>query len=334
MKKKLVFATLVLGIGLVSCQKDKIDSDGDRLVDVVTSITTSEMIPSKTEVTSNGATNWCITDKVYIVDKANRNPFETGTTAREFTNNLTTSSYTSGFKGTLLAGLGSYDYYAYHSAKNSPCTLNGYNLTVSRNDLAILCDDNLDANKQGEYCSMVAVPLKFDAEDANSSKKFEFHHVSSLIEARITATNGLKELEFDKVVFTLTAIDPTPEFPAYNDLSPFNKTITINMKDIAGPPNVSIPYSEGSEKKNSISSTITYSNIVTFAQRYTSTTGHFDIPIYALPTTAKFTYQSDIIFYNGKEIKYHLRKRGIADGLKLSGLNTPSFNETNLCADF
>lgn len=321
-KKKLLLAALVLSIGIVSCQKEiVVDSDG--LVDV--ELTTNAIATTKSEVTSGGATTWEKNDEVFVVD-ANHEP-------RKFKNNSKNSTSTSSFSGKLLAGKGEHRYYAFHSASKSPCALDKYKLTVSREDLVFHCDNNYTAISKGMYCSMVALPTTFNAENASETKNFNFHHVGCLIEARIATINErFADMLFDKVVFTMTAIDLANEYPEYNNLMPFNTEVIVDMKLIEGDSeddtkNVSIPYIEGKKKVNRMTSTITYPENTKFSDNYTSGTNYFDIPIYALPTKAKFTYQLDVVFYNSNEVMCHVRKQGKANGLRLAGLNDPNFDD-------
>lgn len=314
--KKLLFIVLAISAGLVSCQKEKI-GDTTGLVDVAIS-GNQKGFDTKTEVTSNGATNWNMNDQVIIVD------VDENRTARVFTSTLDIPSSTSGFSGKLLGGQGIQTYYAYYSALESPCVLKGQTITVGRNELLIECNDNTNATSQGNYCSMVAIPATFDVSDPLSTKKIEFKHIGCLLEARISGHNGdfLNNLVFDKVEFKMTAIKG--EAP-YTVLDPFNTEVTIDMSKIAT--NAAIPYTETGKKINSISSVIIFKEPVNFKSRYTSGTSHFDIPIYALPTKDYFTYQYDIFFYNGSELVCALQRKGVADGLNLSGINTPSFSE-------
>lgn len=331
MNKKLLFLTLVLGIGLLSCQ-DKIDGGEvveDGLVDVT--LTTKSESTTKSLVSSGGYTTWAAGDSVYVVDAEG--------TPRKFINTSQNNMSSAVFKGKLLANHGRNYYYAYHAAYKAPCVLNGLDLNVSREDLQFHLVDATKANKKGEYCTMIAIPVEFDAEDPEDPKDFNFYHVNSLIEARVypdVLSDGLAEDErlanmvFDKVVFTVKAIEPPAGKPAYNNLNPFNTNVTFNMEKIEffeDTEAVYIPYKEGTVKVNEMTSTITYDSGTTFASRYTPDSEYYDIPIYALPTSVKFWYQCDVIFYNAGEKVYHVQKTDKVgtDGLRLASLNDINF---------
>lgn len=316
MKKTWMFVMLLSGIGLLSCEKDNSKKEG-RLVDVVVSTSATD---TKTEVSSGGLTRWCKGDEVMIVD-VNQVP-------QKFAYTGDNSKATVTFTGKLLGEQGEKTYYAYYGPKNvSYCLNNNYCINIGRSDLDVAEDGLVNAAFFGQYCPMVAIPVKFDAQ-SSEGKGFQFHHTNSLIEASITSlpSDGrLAALLFDKVVF---------EVRATSQVAPFNTEIQIDMTKITGSPNVSIPYSEGATKVSVMSSSIQYKDAktITDKDRKGGDLSTYGVPIFALPTTSEFDCVTTVYFYNGGKLVCTLQKtsKSPVKGLTLSGLNVLDFDEADI----
>lgn len=311
---------MVYGVSLASCDKASDAVPEGTLTDVT--IGTSEMADqhSRTIVTADGVTRWAVGDVVKVVD--------VDQTPREFAYKGSTTAASGQFKGQLLSGKGLKWYYAYYGSEAVPCPSGGfYCLEIDYADMDLL---NPNSTAYGQYCPMVAIPVKFDADNPVNAG-FEFHHVTSLIEASIASTGKGSEFEgvnFDKVVFELKAVSG----------SPFNSNINMDMKQIQGKPDVDIVYSEAtSGKLSTLTTTLSYSSAQNLAALINaSDTDCYSIPIYALPTKTTIACFATVTFTLDGKNSYVLEKRGeYGDGGKFgglmpSGLNVLSFNEGDI----
>lgn len=300
-------------ISMVSCNKDQNVNGG--LIDVELSSTTPE---TKTEVTPGGVTRWSMCDKVIIID-ADQTP-------RTFTYASSTATATAKFKGRLLGNQGDTKYYAYFDPQYADCELSdGYYLTVDRNDINISGDNITNSALFGQHCPMIGIPRVFDIEDPTQTKGFQFYHINCLIEASICSIEGddrLRDMIFDKAVF---------EMIATTEEKPFNTKIRVNMDEILGPPKADLPYTSTGEMVDRMCSTFSLDSAHKFGDLLEdSDISSFGIPIFALPTNIPFEYQLNVMFYLDDEVVCHLRKNGIATGLKAAGLNVSDFCEEDM----
>jgi hypothetical protein len=181
----------------------------------------------------------------------------------------------------------------------------------------------------GRHCGMVAIPLTFDAENPNpdpdETLSLQFHHVNSMIEARVTSNPGdrrLAELVFDEVWFTVLAGEGQ---------LPFSTEVEIDMTRISNGSSTTIPFSEFNNSKiGSMYTWILYDEIKTLGDMIG--TNYYSIPIFALPTTSDFTWTVRVEFLLGGEPVATLERYSnrTAHGLNLSGLNPHNFTEGDL----
>jgi hypothetical protein len=324
MKKTLFATALLFVIGLASCQKE------EKTVDVTIS---SGFIfekygfkdegQTRLDVVSHGGTNWSPGDYVYLVD------WDEGRSARPFRYLPETPDFRGAFSGRLLAGQGVKTYYAYHM----PDETNGSHATsmilyINRgHDMDITENGQILEHVFGRHCAMVAVPLAFDAENPESKKNIQFHHVNSMIEARIaskTSDPRLRAVTFDKVVFTFIATDTNPE------ALPFSTEVEIDMTRITnGGASTSIPFTEYPNTKiGKMSTAIKYDEVKNLGDLIGQT--NYCVPIFALPTTSRFSATATVEFLLDNKLVARLSKDGTGNGLNLSGLNPIPFNEENL----
>ena len=291
---KRLFMILVLSVSIVSvsCQQGSQDgNNGTKRIEVdkdgFVSIEISSGNPeaTKTEVTSSGVTSWTIGDVVTIIDVEG--------SKREFNYASKTAQAKAKFTGKLLGGHGSQKYYAYYGPRESPCEPASSNcLSVKRCDLSLSENGELNAKLFGEFCPMVAIPLTFDAQNADDNKNFDFYHVNSLIEARVSSIVNdarLKSFGFNKILFKVIAT---------SEEAPFNSEVHVMMNQILGPPNVPIPYMEFGEKGFEISTRINFrENTYLPGLLALSHTSYFPMPTYALPTRPPFTSDALVEFH-------------------------------------
>lgn len=328
MKKTVLFAVLIASISLFSCDKtqqgSEIDAEGLVAVTLDSDRSDASNDITKTLVNSRGATNWNTGDFVKIVDVDN-----VGRTFSYISEGVQT---TGKFTGRLLAGKGSQKYYAYYAPLGTTHCNHGSNycLTFSRfGDLEI--EENGIDNEAffGEHCPMVAIPITFDAENVSQGKRFQFYHVNCLIEANVTTAAVPADVVFDRVKFTVNALD---------NVTPFNTCVGIDMKQIVGGQNVQIPYTEPETKIGSMYTDITLKTPKTIGQLTSSKSG-YGIPIFALPTSTGFRFEAIVEFFKDDVLVCKLRKTGsamgqddpeyVAPGLKLAGLNVLNYTASN-----
>jgi hypothetical protein len=332
MKKTLLLAAMMMGIGLFSCKKEvtgpTIYPDGT--MDVVfngsrNTFTDAEGNGTRLEVYPRGGTTWTPGDKAILVD------WDEGRSGRVFSYVPKTSNFSGAFSGRLLAGQGVKTYYAYHMPDEADGSLaTSMVLYIRRGH-----DINIVENGQklewvfGRHCAMVAIPRMLDVENISPGDRgFQFHHVNSMIEARIGSLHEndmrLNDLLFDKVVFTFTAGEGQV---------PFSTEVQIDMTQIVnGGANTSIPFTEfESTKIPEMFTLIDFDNIHRLGD-YMVDTDKYCIPIFALPTTTVFDATARIDFSLNDVPVATLSKssRTPADGLRLSGLNPIDFDESDL----
>ncbi|MBK5721500.1 hypothetical protein JGH11_11515 [Dysgonomonas sp. Marseille-P4677] len=317
MMKKVIFAALVLIIGLWSCSgSDEIETSSDGYVNVT--IGTQSGNP-KSIVAPGGATSWNIDDQVRILDVDGVDQL--------FSYAAETPKSSAEFTGRLKSGQGNQVYRAYYIPKKAETTLkNGHILVIERDNL-VITEDGITNNSAifGSYCPMVAMPFKFDAEDKTASKLVQFYHLASMIEGRVSLRNP-QDLEYlnriiNRVVFVVEAIGSTPFYKKIefdlNLLSPTSSVEDLN-ECILGV----------GEKTNIISTTMNMQErtIKDLMDEY-KLLGSFAIPIFAHPTEDAFNYKASICFYDLAGV-LQLKLEGSASASKLNpaGLNILNFD--------
>jgi hypothetical protein len=325
MKRTVLSAALLACVGMFSCDTEKpVDPKG--LVDVVFEIDRDHEFEgssaTRLDVFSGGATRWTPGDEVIIVD------YGEGSTGRVFSYTDHTAKSSGRFSGRLLAGQGVKTYYSYHV----PDEADGFHetsmvLSLGRHDMVIYENSQIFNVVYGRHCAMVGVPVQFDAENTDPSRRpnIQFHHANSLIEASITSHPGddrLWDMEFDKVEFRLTAGEG--EYP-------FSTELKIDMTQIIPAP-LYIPFIENeATKENTMFTWIAYDEVKTLGPDMLPTsTSIYGIPIFALPTTSNFNVIATVDFWLGDDHILKLEKIGTAQGLRLSGLNVIDFDDGDI----
>lgn len=322
MKRFLLPAALVLGLGLISCDRnDPVEKPAGDLVDVEIN-SGSQDSKTRTIVSPSGATRWAKSDQVTIMDVDG--------TPRPFIYMENYPQSIGRFKGQLLGGNGLRTYYAYYASEDFEHTLNAdYDLTLTRHDLNISENGELTTAFFGKHCPMVAVPITFDANDY-TDVHIEFHHVACLIEASISsdpddAVAPLRDVNFNRVVFEIN--------DTQSGLSPFNTVVKVNLKAVKGKPTdeVEIPFTDVGDKGDKMSTSLTYKstqNLGTLIDA--SGIGCYSIPIFALPTKADAKCEIDVTFYQGEAVVCKLHMRKGFNGLNPAGLNVLNFNKDHI----
>ncbi|GAB6122632.1 hypothetical protein [Dysgonomonas termitidis] len=317
--KKVIFVALILIINLWSCsQSDETETTSDDYVNVTIG---SESRSLKSIIEPGGTTTWNIDDEVKIIDVDGA--------PRTFTYGGTTAQRSAEFKGTLKAGQGKKIYRAYHVSTKSNCVLqDGHILAVERENLNITEDLlNLSSAYFGTYCPMIAIPVEFNAENPDDPKLFQFHHLTSMIEARVSLRETEDE-EFlnkicDKVVFEIKAVNSKPFYTKVefdlnllgtnSNVEDLNECI-INMDDESG-------------KVDFMSTTVNI-NERTIRELMQENAGlkSFPIPIFAFPTNDSFEYIATVYFYYQENIQLQMEGSQVATGLNPVGLNVLGFD--------
>lgn len=321
--RKILFAVLVLAVGVYSCsQNDENENVSDELVEVKVGSESKKMIDPESKNTKSiiepgGTTTWNIGDQVKIIDVDGVD--------RTFTHEGKNATQSAEFNGLLRAGQGKRIYKAFHAPTKSDCKLEtGHILVVKREDLDITEDGvNYNSALFGSYCPMVAIPLNFDAEDPDDSKLFQFHHLTSMIEARVSLRdpedNEFLDKTFNRVVFELKARGSKPFYTEIKfDFDLLN--IGDQVQDFD---ECIVNKSDASVKTDFMSTTMNMEErtIRELMGEYASLKS-FPIPIFALPTDDPFDYTATVYFYLGNKIQ--LKMEGNKDGA--TGLNPVGLN--------
>jgi len=319
MMKKVIFIALVLSIGLWSCsQNDEPGDAPDDYVDVTIGLETKGL---KSIIEPGGTTTWNVNDEVRIVDIDG--------VPRKFAYGGETAQRSAEFKGTLRSGQGKNIYKAYHAPEKSKVELErGHILVVEREDLDITEDGvNYNSALFGSYCPMVAVPIEFDAENTDESKVFQFHHLTTMIEGRIS----LRETEdaeflnkkFDRVEFEVRAIESKPFYTKIK----FDMDL-LKVDDDADDLDECIIDGDDESVKTDIMSTTMNMKERTIKELMREYAGlkSFPIPIFALPTEDDFRYTATVCFYYGETVQLKMQGSQNATGLNPVGLNVLDFD--------
>lgn len=321
--KKVILITCALAIGLWSCsdsnETDKPSNDG--YVDVTIGSESKEL---KTIIGPGGGTSWNIDDQVRIID--------TDGVEQLFSYASETPQTSAKFTGKLKSGQGMKVYRAYHKPANVNMTLeSGHILVVERNDINISENGTPNTQLYGSYGPMIAMPVEFDAESTDS-KSVQFHHLSSLIEARVTLRESddsdyLSKM-VDSVVFRVEAMDSEPFYKRVKlDLDQLTTASTIeNLDDCI------TNWNDSNTPKTGVMTTtikMAERTIRELMSKY-GELSHYPIQIYALPTLDPFEYEATVCFYYQGTVMLKMQGSNSATGLNPAGLNTLSFDHDKI----
>lgn len=317
--KKVLFAALALVFGFWSCtQNEDPNPNSDGYVNVKISSKTQDN-GLRSIVTPDGATSWNVGDKVVVIDADN--------TQQLFSYTSPTPKSSGEFNGRLKSGQGSQIYRAFHAPKNCGCKLEENNILVLHRDHLTITDKGIDENSIlfGTYCPMIAIPLEFNAENEDDKKTFQFYHLNSMIEARVT----LRDVEdaaylsklFDEVVFEVRAIGSKPFFTKIEvDMDLFKVDSQIEDLD-----ECIISGNDESNKTDQMY-TIKIMQEQTIRDLMDEYDTYYPIPIFALPTEDDFNYSATVIFKYKGEPQLKMSGTGVSTGLNPAGLNILNFD--------
>lgn len=324
--KKILFIILVLGIGLWSCSdNDEIGNSPDDYTDVIIKNGSKGL---KSVVGPGGATSWNMDDEVKILD--------VGGIAQTFTNTGETQTSTAEFKGKLRAKQGTQLYKAYYAPKNCQVTLkDGHTLSIERKELNIE-EGGVEYNSEliGTYCPMVSLPTKFDAEIEEDNKSFQFYHVTTMIEGRVTlrrvADAVYRDKMMDFITFEIKATDSTP----FNQKVEFDLNQLTESSIIEDFDTYIVPVNDPTAKTDTMATTFKFTTartIGTLIDQYNASVGnYFPIPIFALPTEESFDYTAIIRFYYEGQLQLEMKGSATAEELNPFGLSILNFDHNKI----
>ncbi len=328
--RKVLFATLVLMIGLWSCsQNDENENVSDGYVNVTIG---SESGRLKSYVAPGGITSWNVNDTVVMLCPDGD--------LQKFYYIEETAKSSALFKGMLKTGQGKQVYKPFHAPTRSHTTLkDGHILVTIREDI-ILDEQGEDYNSTvfGSYCPMVGIPVKFDANNSDDPKSFQFYHLSNMILAKVSLRpNGDREIlekTFDHIKFEVKATGTKP-FYSTIELDMDMLTTCSKLEDLD---EYIINRNDTSVKTDHMYTIMNFKErgdnftIEDLLKEYSSL-GSFPIPIIALPTEDGFDYIASVSFYKGEELKVKFQGGGTATGLKPAGLNNLDFDYKKLVTE-
>lgn len=328
--KKVIFVVFILLTGFWSCsQSDDNNNVPDDYVNVVIGTESGEIgnesSRPKSIIEPGGTTSWNIKDTVCVVDVDG--------VIQKFVYADETPKTSAKFTGKLRSRQGSRLYRAYHVPEKSKVTLrDAHILTIERENLDIT-ESGIMYNSVlfGSYCPMVGIPVEFDADNINGTKPFQFYHLTTMIEGRVSLRED-KDIEFldklfDKVTFEVQATNSTPFYTKIEvDLNKLNADSKVeNLNECF------LNLNELSGKTNYMYTTMNMRErtIRELMKEYESL-GSFPIPIFALPTADSFEYTATITFYSGNTLQLKMQGSAEASRLNPVGLNVLNFDHDKI----
>jgi hypothetical protein len=328
--KKVLFAILVLMIGLWSCsQNEGNENVSDGYVDVTIGTESGRL---KSYVAPGGITSWNIYDTVVMLCPDGD--------LQKFYYMEETAKSSALFKGMLKTGQGKQVYKPFHAPTRSHTRLkDGHILVTTREDI-VLDEQGEDYNSTvfGSYCPMVAIPLRFDANNSDDSKSFQFYHLSNMILAKVSlrpnADQEILSQTFDNIKFEVQA----------KGSKPFYSTIELDMNMLTTDSKLEdldeyiINLNDTSVKTDHMYTIMNFKErgdnftIEDLLKEYSSL-GSFPIPIIALPTEDSFNYIASVSFCKGEVVKVKFQGEGTASGLSPAGLNNLNFDYKKLVTE-
>jgi len=326
--KKVIFATLVLAIGLWSCSQNE-GNDDTGYVDVTIGSKSGSL---KSYVAPGGVTSWNLNDNVMVISSDGD--------IQKFSYIEETVKSNAKFKGMLKSGQGRKVYKAYHAPDNSHTSLeDGHILVMEREDIILEAkDQNYNSTIFGSYCPMVAIPIEFDANNADHQKNFQFYHMTTMILGKLglrETDTEIREKVFDCVKFEVMAL---------NGKKPFYSTIKLDLdmlstsSELADFDEYIINKDDKNIKTDRMSTSMNFKDrgdnfrIEDLLDEY-SQLETFPIPIIALPTDDCFRYEASISFYKNEELVVKFAGVGDATGLAPAGLNNLDFNHEKIVSE-
>lgn len=324
--KKILFVILVLAAGFWSCSSD--DEKGGDLGYVNVTID-SESGKLKSHVQPGGQTIWNENDKVIMIDADG--------SLQEFSYSEETAKSSGKFSGMLKSGQGKQVYKTFHAPERSRTTLQGNTLVVERGAIDLDAkEESYNSSIFGSYCPMVAIPIEFDANNADDTKSYQFYHLTTMIMGKLSlrpVDTEIRSKVFDNVRFEVFALNGKKPFYTTIKLDMDMLTTTSGLKDLSS---YIVNKADESVKIDHMITTMNFKDREDFTvddllTEY-SDMGGFPIPIIALPTDDNFNYKASMSFYKGEELvlKFEGEGEGTAKGLAPAGLNILNFDRHKL----
>ena len=320
--RKIIFVMLVLATGFWSCSQN--DEKGGDLgyVDVTIGSKSGQL---KSYVAPGGQTSWNVGDDVMVMA-------EDGD-IQKFSYLEETPKSSALFKGMLKSGQGTQVYKAFHAPERSRTTLEEGNILVIERAAIVLDakDEDYNSTVFGSYCPMVAIPIEFDANNADHSKNFQFYHMTTMIMGKLALRASDTELRskvFDNIRFEVFALDGKKPFYTTVKLDMNQLTTTSKLEDLD---EYIVNKKDKDGKIDHMITTMNFKDRENFTiddlLREYNSQGGFPIPIIALPTDDCFKFDASISFYKGEElvVKFY-RGGGNGSGLGPAGLNNLDFD--------